>query len=63
MAVSELTINDAEQTGEDQFKGQKIPLQPETVSKGWNTVNLKYLTPYNKNKTGLHTYTDGQDDK
>lgn len=31
------------------------------MSLGWNTVNLKYLTPYNKNKTGLHTYTDGQD--
>jgi len=33
------------------------------VQVGWNTVQLKYLNPYNTNRVGLHTYTDQSDNQ
>lgn len=28
---------------------------------GWNTVQLRYLNPYNTNRVGLHSYVDSSD--
>lgn len=28
---------------------------------GWNTVQLQYMNAYNKNSTGMHTFTDLKD--
>ena len=30
---------------------------------GWNVVSLKYFTPYQKNRTGFHTYIDSTDNE
>ena len=63
MAVAELRINDKEQTEKEAFQGQKIALNPPLVVVGWNTVTVRYLTPYNKNSLGLHTFTDSKDNQ
>ena len=62
MAISELVINDQPITDSSAFQGQKINLALPPVQPGWNTVRLKYLTPYNKNSVGLYTFTDSKDD-
>ena len=62
LAVAELKINDKDlPIDAASFQNQVIPLKIENISLGWNTVQLKYLTPYNKNRVGLHTFTDSSD--
>jgi len=58
LAIANLHINDKHITSADAFKGQKIPLPADKVQLGWNTVSMKYFTPYQTNRTGLHTFTD-----
>jgi hypothetical protein len=36
------------------FTQQRIRLELEDLREGWNIVSLKYFTPYQKNRTGLH---------
>jgi len=31
------------------------------LARGWNTVQLQYMNAYNKNSTGMHTFTDLKD--
>ena len=45
----------------ESFQNQVIPLRPSDVVAGWNTVQMRYLTPYNKNRVGLHTFIDSSD--
>jgi aminopeptidase N len=40
-----------------------IPLRVGHVKLGWNKVSLKYFTPYNNNRVGLHSFIDQQDKK
>ena len=54
LAVSELTINEDPKTDGRYFNGQKIRLEIADMKQGWNIVSLKYFTPYQKNRTGLH---------
>ena len=62
LAVADLRINDREMAdGPESFQNQVIPLRCADVVQGWNTVQLRYLTPYNKNRVGLHTFTDSAD--
>jgi len=62
LAVADLLINDrAVAVGPESFQNQVIPLRRSDVVQGWNTVQLRYLTPYNKNRVGLHTFTDSAD--
>ena len=61
MAIAELNINDKEFINKDMFVESKIPLEPENVVEGWNTVQLKYMAPYNKNRVGLHSYVESKD--
>lgn len=62
LAVASLTINDRPaELSPESFQNQVIPLRPKDVVQGWNTVQLRYLTPYNKNRVGLHTFTDSAD--
>ena len=61
MAIAELTINDKEFNSKDMFVASRIPLEPENVVEGWNTVQLKYMAPYNKNRVGLHSYIEAAD--
>jgi hypothetical protein len=56
-----LTINDQVMSGADAFKNQRIALETPQVVLGWNTVQLRYFTAFNKNRVGLHSYTDQQD--
>ena len=63
MAIADLMINDQKFTEKEYFQEQKIPLEQPHVILGWNTVQLKYLTPYNKNQIGLHTFTDSKDNQ
>ena len=62
MAITELMMNDEQITDETAFVGQKISLDFPCIQPGWNTVSLKYMTPYNKNSIGLYTFTDSKDD-
>ena len=48
-------------SGPDAFKNQRIALETPAVVLGWNTVQLRYFTAFNKNRVGLHSYTDQQD--
>ena len=62
LAVADLLINDRPMAiGPESFQNQVIPLRQADVVKGWNTVQLRYLTPYNTNRVGLHTFTDSAD--
>ena len=61
MAISDLFINLQPISEKDAFYNQKIDLKPSQVVQGWNTVELKYITAYNKNRVGLHTFTDLKD--
>ena len=54
MAVSELTINEDPKLEQKYFSGQKIRLEMADLKQGWNVVSMKYFTPYQKNRTGLH---------
>ena len=54
MAVSELTINETLRVDKKYFTQQRIRLELEDLREGWNIVSLKYFTPYQKNRTGLH---------
>jgi aminopeptidase N len=40
-----------------------IPLRVGHVKLGWNKVSLRYFTPYNNNRVGLHSFIDQQDKK
>lgn len=60
-AINDLVINDTKVNGNDVFVDQRIKLESTHVVKGWNTVMVKYLNPYNTNRVGLHTYIDGSD--
>jgi len=48
---------------ENGFHNHRIALKPADLILGLNTVTLKYFTPYNKNRVGLHSFTDQQDQK
>lgn len=61
MAIAELVINDKEKKEKESFQGQKIPLEAADLTQGWNTVMLRYFSPYNKNRTGLHSFIDAKD--
>jgi len=62
MAISNLTFNDQGlENTRNIFKGQRIKLEAPYVQIGWNTVQMKYFNPYNKNRVGLHTYHDTAD--
>lgn len=57
-------INDrAAPIGPESYQNQVIPLRRADVVQGWNTVQLRYLTPYNKNRIGLHTFMDSSDNQ
>ena len=47
--------------GPESYQNQVIPLKIADLTQGWNTVQLRYLTPYNKNRVGLHTFIDNSD--
>ena len=49
--------------GPESFQNQVVPLRRADVVQGWNTVQLRYLTPYNKNRVGLHTFMDSSDNQ
>ena len=61
MAIGSLVMNAQKITDADAFDNQRINLKSNILVQGWNTVELKYFTPYNKNRIGLHTFTDLQD--
>ena len=62
VAVADLQINDSVMPIDPaSFQNQVIPLRPTNLVQGWNTVQLRYLTKYNKNSVGLHTFTDSSD--
>ena len=46
LAVADLTINLTPRVDQSYFHGQKIRLEIEDLKLGWNTVSLKYFTPY-----------------
>ena len=54
LAISELTINETLRVDKKYFTQQSIRLELEDLREGWNIVSLKYFTPYQKNRTGLH---------
>lgn len=54
LAISELTINETLRFDKKYFTQQRIRLELEDLREGWNIVSLKYFTPYQKNRTGLH---------
>jgi len=54
LAISELTINETLRGDKKYFTQQRIRLELEDLREGWNIVSLKYFTPYQKNRTGLH---------
>ena len=58
MAVSELSINEDPKLEQKYFTGQKIRLEIGDLKQGWNVISLKYFTPYQKNRTGLHQFID-----
>ena len=62
--MADLRINDRPMAvGPESFQNQVIPLRVADLVEGWNTVQLRYLTPYNKNRVGLHTFTDSADNE
>ena len=62
LAISDLQINDRPMpVGPESYQNQVIPLKIADLTQGWNTVQLRYLTPYNKNRVGLHTFIDNSD--
>ena len=61
LAVSELAINEDPKLDQLYFTGQKIRLEMVDLKQGWNVVSLKYFTPYQKNRTGLHQFIDQAD--
>lgn len=63
LAITDLKINGNEVTGEAAFSNHVIPLRPAHVKLGWNKVTLRYFTPYNNNRVGLHSFIDQQDQK
>ena len=63
LAISELTINEDLKDEHRYFEGHRIRLEVSDLRLGWNVVSLKYFTPYSKNRTGLHTYTDSTDNE
>ena len=58
MAIADLHINLQPVTDKEAYDNQQITLKSSQVVEGWNTVELKYFTAYNKNRVGLHTFTD-----
>lgn len=58
LAISELTINEDQKDNQRYFEGQRIRLERADLKQGWNIVSMKYFTPYQKNRTGLHTFID-----
>lgn len=63
LAVANLKINGVHLSDPSSFHNHVIPLKPAHVKLGWNTVSLKYFTPYNNNRVGLHSFIDQQDKK
>ena len=63
MSVSELTINEDLKTHQRYFNGQRIKLPISDIRLGWNVVSLKYFTPYQQNRTGLHQFIDSADNE
>jgi hypothetical protein len=61
LAVSELTINEDQKEKQKYFCEQKIRLEVQDLKLGWNVVSLKYFTPYQQNRTGLHKFIDSAD--
>ena len=58
LAVSDLMINSHHVKDQAGFDNHVIPLRVDHVKLGWNKVSLKYFTPYNKNRVGLHSFID-----
>ena len=58
LAVANLTINGNHITNQEGFLNHVIPLKVAHVKLGWNKVSLKYFTPYNNNRVGLHSFID-----
>ena len=58
LAIADLKINEnyiSEQSG---FQNHVIQLKKELLKLGWNRVTLRYLTPFNNNRVGLHSFID-----
>ena len=58
LAIANLNINDHHITEQEGFQKHVIPLRVAHVKMGWNKVSLKYFTPYNNNRVGLHSFID-----
>lgn len=61
IAISKLTINDAQIEAGAVFKNQRIRLDKPHIVSGWNTVQLRYMAKYGTTSVALHTYTDKAD--
>ncbi len=58
LAVADLKINNHHATEQSAFNKHVIQLKATQLKKGWNKVTLRYLTPYNNNRVGLHSFID-----
>lgn len=58
MAVADLKVNNHHLTANEAFVNQTIALKREHLNIGWNKVSLRYFTPYNTTRVGLHSYVD-----
>lgn len=61
--MTDLKVNDHSLTEQSDFNNHQIPLRQGHVKLGWNKVILRYLTPYNNNRVGMHSFIDQQDQK
>ena len=58
MAMAELTINEDQKTEGYYFSQQRVRLELCDLRVGWNVVSMKYFTPYQQNRVGLHKFID-----
>ena len=58
-----MRVNGHEEKGAEAFQHQEIRIKANFVKLGWNKVTLRYFTPYNNNRVGLHSFIDQQDKK
>lgn len=63
LAVAYLRVNGHHLTDPTYFDHQVIALHVQHLQVGWNQVTLRYLTPYNTIRVGLHSFIDQQDKK
>jgi hypothetical protein len=61
LAVSHLMVNDQNVATNAVYKNHRIWLDKPQIVLGWNTVQLRYMSKYQTNSVGLHTYTDKSD--